>query len=141
MPLCKGLIENEDVIYVPSLNKEWLQKPKERVVRVLGAVNNPGRYTFNDSMTILDLLAEAGGPTSVALQDRISVVNRIDGEMHARRFNLVSFAKSGDFTALPVIRAGDTLYVPSQTQSAWYQFLDGLKDLVTVVSFAVLVGL
>ncbi|MGB0942313.1 MAG: SLBB domain-containing protein [Marinomonas sp.] len=134
-------IQNEDVIYVPSLNKEWLQKPKERVVRVLGAVNRPGRYTFNDSMTVLDLLAEAGGPTVMALQDRISVVNRIDGEMHARRFDLVKFAKSGDFTNLPVIRAGDTLYIPSKEQSAWYQFLEGLKDLVTVASFAVLVGL
>lgn len=134
-------IENEDVIYVPSLNKEWLQKPKEKMVRVLGAVNRPGRYTFNDSMTVLDLLAEAGGPNLMALQDRISVVNRIDGETHARRFDLVSFAKSGDFTNLPVIRAGDTLYVPSKEQSAWYQFLEGLKDLVTVASFAVLVGL
>ena len=134
-------IQNEDVIYVPSLNKEWLQKPKERVVRVLGAVNRPGRYTFNDSMTVLDLLAEAGGPTVMALQDRISVVNRIDGEVHARRFDLVKFAKSGNFTNLPVIRAGDTLYIPSKEQSAWYQFLEGLKDLVTVASFAVLVGL
>jgi protein involved in polysaccharide export with SLBB domain len=92
-------------------------------------------------MTVLDLLAEAGGPTVMALQDRISVVNRIDGEMHARRFDLVKFAKSGDFTNLPVIRAGDTLYIPSKEQSAWYQFLEGLKDLVTVASFAVLVGL
>lgn len=134
-------IQNEDVIYVPNINKEWLQKPKERMVRVLGAVNRPGRYTFNDSMTVLDLLAEAGGPSLMALQDRISVVNRIDGEVHARRFDLVKFAKSGDFTNLPVIRAGDTLYVPSKEQSAWYQFLEGLKDLVTVASFAVLVGL
>ncbi len=48
-----------DVIFVPDRNKEWLDDPKERTVRVIGAVGKPGRYRFADDMTLLDLLAEA----------------------------------------------------------------------------------
>jgi len=135
------LVKNEDVIFIPERNRAWLEKPKETVVRVLGAVARPGRYTFNDSMTLLDLLAEAGGPLNNALQDRIVVVNRVEGQHHSRLFDLVEFAKSGNFSKLPVLNAGDTVYVPPQEQSAWHRFVTGLQESVTVISFAHLLGL
>lgn len=131
----------EDVIFIPARDREWLEKPKESVVRVLGSVARPGRYSFDSNMTILDLLAEAGGPQPNALQDRIMVVNRIDGEAHSRLFDLVEFAKTGDYSKLPVIEAGDTLYVPGKEQSAWYRFVSTLQESVTVFSFARLLGL
>lgn len=135
------IVQNEDVIFIPKRDRAWLEKPKETVIRVLGAVARPGRYTFDDNMTVLDLLAEAGGPMNSALQDRIMVVNRVDGEAHSRLFDLVDFAKTGDFSKLPVIRAGDTLYVPSKEQSGWYRFVSTLQESITVFSFAHLIGL
>jgi len=45
-----------DVIYVPDRNKDFLDQPVSRTVRVLGAIGKPGRYQFNDDMTLLDLL-------------------------------------------------------------------------------------
>ncbi|WP_028469035.1 SLBB domain-containing protein [Neptunomonas japonica] len=134
-------VQNEDVIFIPKRDRAWLEKPKETVIRVLGAVARPGRYTFDDNMTVLDLLAEAGGPMNSALQDRIMVVNRVDGEAHSRLFDLVDFAKTGDFSKLPAIRAGDTLYVPSKEQSGWYRFVSTLQESITVFSFAHLIGL
>ena len=134
-------VRNEDVIFVPERGRAWIEKPKETVVRVLGAVARPGRYSFDDSMTVLDLLAEAGGPLNSSLQDRIMVVNRIDGEAHSRLFDLVDFAKTGDYSQLPVIRAGDTLYVPGREQSSWHRFVTTLQESITVLSFARLVGL
>ena len=134
-------VKNEDVIFIPKRDRAWLEKPKETVVRVLGAVARPGRYSFDDNMTVLDLLAEAGGPLNSALQDRIMVINRIDGEAHSRLFDLVDFAKTGDYRDLPVIRSGDTLYVPGKEQSTWYRFVSTLQESVTVISFATLVGL
>ena len=64
-------VKNGDVIYIPDQDREWLDLSKEKSVRVLGAVKAPGRYEFDDSMTILDLLAEAGGPASDALIEKI----------------------------------------------------------------------
>ena len=48
-----------DVIYVPSLQRDNVDLPSSQTVRLLGAVGKPGRYRFNDSLTLLDLLANA----------------------------------------------------------------------------------
>ncbi len=131
-----------DVIYVPSQNREWTETSGAQIVRVIGSVGSPGRYRFDDSMTILDLLAEAGGPTTSAWNEKIVVVNMVEGEPKAQAFDLVSFAKSGDFAKLPVVRAGDTVYVPSIEQSDWKIFMGTVRDVLSITSvFALLGGL
>jgi len=126
-------VRTGDVIFVPDRNKEWLDDPKEKTVRVLGAVHKPGRFRFSDEMTILDLLAEAGGPTTTALQSRIIVVNMGITEQ-ARQFDLLTFAKTADTKLLPVVREGDTVYVPEQSQHEVRQTIDLLKDLSSIAS-------
>ena len=132
-------VRSEDVIYIPERNRAWLENSKETTVRVLGAVGKPGRYKFDDSMTILDLLAEAGGPTDLAVLDNITVVNITKEEPRARSFDLVAFAKSGDFTTLPVLRNGDTVFVASINQSDWKIFSEGISSAVSILSLVLLV--
>ncbi|WP_416900132.1 MAG: SLBB domain-containing protein [Minwuia sp.] len=128
-----------DVIYVPGRDRDYTETDPAAMVRVLGSVRNPGRYKFDDSMTILDLLAEAGGPAADAWQEKIVVVHVVDGEPKATAFDLVQFARGGDFSELPVVRKGDTVYVPSLSQSDWQIFMNGVRDVFQVVSiFAVL---
>lgn len=127
-----------DVIFVPDRNRNWLEESPGNTVRVLGAIGKPGRYRFHDGMTILDLLAEAGGPVKDALQEKIVVVNLSCCSNEARIFNLVDFAKTGDFTKLPVVRAGDTVYVPSTDQSDWQIFMNGVRDSVSLISILAL---
>ncbi len=131
-----------DVIFVPDRNRNWLEEAPGETVRVLGAIGKPGRYRFHDGMTILDLLAEAGGPTREALQEKIVVVNLSCCSNQARVFNLVDFAKTGDFAKLPVVRIGDTVYVPTTDQSDWQIFMKGIQDFVSFVTiFALLKAL
>lgn len=126
-------IKAGDVIFVPDRNREWLDDPKETTVRVLGAVAKPGRYRFSDEMTILDLLAEAGGPTTAAMQSKILVVNMGCCTEQARMFDLLSFAKTADTRMLPVVRSGDTVYVPDVSQDERKQTLDFIKDIASIV--------
>ncbi len=94
-------VKTGDVIFIPDrANKEWFDDSKESTVRVLGAVARPGRYRFDNSMTLLDLLAEAGGPTSDAYQQKIVVVNLGCCREQARIFDLIQFAKTGDIRLL-----------------------------------------
>lgn len=129
-----------DVIFIPDRNREWLDSPKESTVRVIGAVGKPGRYRFTDDMTLLDLLAEAGGPTDSALQSKIVVINISQQTEGARLFDLVTFAKTGNIEKLPVVRAGDTVYVPNTSQSEWKIFMDGFRDVIPIVSLIALIG-
>ena len=128
-----------DVIFVPDRNKEWVDERKEATIRVLGAVAKPGRYRWADDLTILDLLAEAGGPRSDALDTKILVVNfKADGEQ-ARLFNLLDFAKTADISKLPFIKAGDLVYVPNTSQSELKVFTDILQSGSTIASLGALI--
>ena len=127
-------VEPEDVIFVPQRSSDWRDTTKEKSVRVLGAIAKPGRYVFDDTLTILDLLAESGGPTEAALQEKIIVVSNSNGEQTSRSFDLLAFARGGDFTKLPVLRAGDTIFVPNQEEGAWNKVSAVMRDAVSVLS-------
>lgn len=129
-----------DTIYVPEKDKNWLDESKESTIRVLGAVNNPGRYRFNDTMTILDLLAEAGGPNSNAYLEKISVVNMSCCSGQARTFDLIEFSRTANFRNLPVLRAGDTVYVPRMDESMLEKVRTGLDDVFRILATVALIG-
>jgi len=129
-----------DTIYIPEKNKNWLDRSKESTVRIFGAVNKPGRYVFNDTMTILDLLAEAGGPTDSAYLEKISVVNMSCCQNQARSFDLIAFSKSANVYNLPVIRTGDTIFIPDRRDSLAEKIRLGLKDVVQLATTIVLIG-
>jgi protein involved in polysaccharide export with SLBB domain len=133
-------VKTGDTIYIPTVDRSWLDQPKEQTIRVLGSVNKPGRYSFNDSMTILDLLAEAGGPSDEAYVEKITIVNLSCCRNQARTFDLVNFSKTADFAALPVIRAGDTIYVPNEGQSAFEKARTAMDDVFKMISIASLLG-
>lgn len=129
-----------DTIYVPEKDRNWLDKPKEETVRVLGAVNRPGRYSFDDHMTILDLLAEAGGPSNNAYIEKITVVNLSCCRDQARTFNLSEFSRTARFQDLPVLRVGDTVYVPNKEESTAEKIRQGITDLFQMAGIAALIG-
>lgn len=130
-----------DVVFFPERTKDLTDEASAgSTVRVLGAVGRPGRYPFADRMTILDLLAEAGGPTNEAMQDRVVVVNFTGGREEARLFDLPAFAKTGDIRRVPVVRAGDLVYVPNKGQSEWRGFTETLSGLLQGVTLVALLS-
>ncbi|MCM2679545.1 SLBB domain-containing protein [Echinimonas agarilytica] len=129
-----------DSIYVPEKDRNWLAETKDTTIRVLGAVNKPGRYRFNDDMTLLDLLAEAGGLNNDGYPEKITVVNLSCCRDQARTFDLNEFSKTGNFSMLPVLRAGDTVYVPSEKDSDWSKARQGLEDVFRVLTVSALLG-
>jgi len=134
------VVKTGDTIYLPEKDKNWLDRSKESTVRILGAINKPGRYVFNDNMTILDLLAEAGGPSDSAYLEKISVVNMSCCQGQARTFDLIEFSKTANIYQLPVLRAGDTIYIPDRSESAMEQARQSLKDILQLTTTIVLLG-
>ncbi len=133
-------VKTGDTIYVPEKNRIWLDQSKESTIRVLGAVNKPGRYRFNNSMTLLDLLAEAGGPSSNAYVKKITVVNLSCCRDQARSFDLAEFSRTASFADLPVLRVGDTVYVPSKDESTLEKMRAGLNDIFQLTALSALLG-
>lgn len=134
------LIKTGDTIYIPEKDRIWLDQSKESTVRVLGAVKKAGRYRFDDTMTLLDLLAEAGGTEPNALIEKITVVNLSCCKNQARTFNLSEFSKTGAFEDLPVLRAGDTVYIPNENESNYAKYKDALGTILQSAALAALFG-
>ncbi len=126
-----------DSIFIPEKSKDWLRQPKEQVVRIMGAIKTPGRYSFDDSMTLLDVLAEAGGPTSSAMIDKIVVINHSCCKEQARRFDLEKFIKRPNSARIPLLRAGDTVYIPDQGQDQSERTKSSIVDVLTIIALAV----
>lgn len=128
-------VSTGDSIFIPSRNRSWVQKKKDETIRVLGSVKNSGRYEFTSEMTILDILAESGGPTSTAYIEKIIIVNSSCCKNQAYTFDLMDFMKDPDVSRLPVLRPGDTVYVPDVSNTQWAYFIDALKDTLSIISF------
>ena len=134
-------VQTGDTIYIPEKDRIWLDQSKESTVRVLGAVNKPGRYRFDDTMTLLDLLAESGGTVADAHIENITVVNLSCCKDQARRFDLKDFNRNATFEDLPVLRAGDTIYIPYRSDGNYERFRAGLTDVFQIVTIIALFGL
>ena len=132
-------VKSGDSIYIPSIDRSWVDKKKEDTVRVLGAVKNSGRYDFTNEMTILDLLAEAGGPTKTAYIDKIIIVNTSCCKNQAYTFDLTDFMKDPSESRMPVLRAGDTVYVPDVSKSYWGMFMTAIRDAVSALSLVAII--
>jgi protein involved in polysaccharide export with SLBB domain len=129
-----------DSIYIPDKERNWLEESTESTVRVLGAVSKPGRYRFDDQMTLLDLLAESGGPTSDAYLEKVVVVNSSCCENRSTTFDLLGFVKNPDSGTLPVVRAGDTVFVPDLSASHWNVFMENVRDVFQIVAVIALLA-
>ena len=133
-------VSTGDSIYIPEKDRTWIDEPKETTVRILGAIKNPGRYRFSDDMSILDILAEAGGTNSDAYIEKITIVNMSCCKDQAKTFDLSAFSKTADFNNLPVVRAGDTIFIPNENERPWAVFSKGLSEILKAASLTVLLG-
>ena len=134
-------VQTGDSIYIPEKQRLWLDQSKESTIRILGAINKPGRYRFSDNMTILDLIAQAAGTKGDAYIEKITIVNISCCKDQATTFDLLNFSQTADVSTLPVLRAGDTVYIPYRSASVYYKMRTGLSDLFQIASVAALVGI
>jgi len=86
-------------------------------IYVLGAVANPGTYTFSSPPSLWDVLRAAGGPTGEASLSNARVIGQADGRQASTQVNLSGYLSG---TPLPpvVLNSGDTLVVPSIADGA-----------------------
>lgn len=132
-------VQPGDTIYVPGKDASWLERPQQDVIKVIGAVHKPGRYSYSDEMTLLDLLAEAGGTTSTAYIERVIIVNSRQ-QRKAVSFDMLAYLKAPHQHQLPLIRPGDTLFIPDKADSDWVVFMNSVTDVFKVVSTLAILG-
>jgi polysaccharide export outer membrane protein len=99
------LAEYQKYLRNPSIEITFLRR-----VNVLGAVKEPGVYPVDETMTIANVLALAGGTTSQGKQDEV--------QLHRDGKKLVTKITQQMRVADLPLQSGDQLYVPERSWAA-----------------------
>ena len=122
------VLDNDDVVFIPTLNKEANR------VYVFGEVEKPGAYPFTGSqMRLIDAISEAGGPTVFATASSTKVVRGDINKPEVLSANLQRLIEEGDQTQNMVLASGDFIYVPRNAFGDVNLFLQQIKPLFDLV--------
>ncbi|UCG34887.1 MAG: polysaccharide biosynthesis/export family protein [Candidatus Omnitrophota bacterium] len=78
-------------------------------ISVFGEVRSPGRYHLKEELTVVELIALAGGFTEDAAQNAVKVIRR---EGKTFRVPVASILSSGDMSRDVKLKDGDTVIIP-----------------------------
>jgi len=79
----------------------------DRNVFVLGAVNDPKAILFQEGMTVLDALLQAGDFNKYADEDEITIIRKNGGEQVTVKVRTKDLIKKGDLQQNVMLEAGD----------------------------------
>ena len=117
-------LQSEDLVYIPEEDPQ-----QQKHVTLLGAVGSPGNHPLQKPISLLDLLATAGGLTADADAKRIQITRETADFILTKTVNLQE--------APPDIQPGDKIWIPrkpQQTGSALQTTLSLLRDVVFLYS-------
>lgn len=135
-----GLLDSELETFLQKELAKYLRNPTVRAqgllrLSILGAVGQPGFYSFPMDFLVTDAIMEAGGPGTGAKMDRAeirrggSVVVDKGGMQEAFRLGLTL----NDVGARP----GDELVVPGEKASSRWQSIVAVVSVVTGLAWSV----
>jgi len=100
-----------------------------REIFVIGAVTNPGRLAFQEIPDVWDVIMTAGGPATDAYLREVRIMRGEGTERRSIPIDLNQYLLGGDRESLPMLRPGDTVYIPhSQVEG-----VDAFADKIVYV--------
>ena len=120
-----------------KLGEKYLQNPDisvgvksstRRNVTVDGAVSKVGTFSVNGPTTLLQAVAQAGGPTQDANPRRVAIFRQIGGQRQSAAFDLTSIRRGE--APDPAVFAGDIIIVDgSSIKALQKRILDSMSIL------------
>jgi len=84
-------------------------------ITVMGRVNNPGQFDWQEGITLFDLFTLAGGGAERADLSQIQIISVQDNQQTTTLFDLEDFIKNGgSLYDIPKVKANDTVIVPNK---------------------------
>ncbi|MBI5403779.1 MAG: polysaccharide biosynthesis/export family protein [Ignavibacteriae bacterium] len=93
-----------------TINITGIQSQK---IIVLGEVKNPGIFTIEANMSIMEAVTKAGGMTGNAKLNNVLLIRRQDGKAEVTALDLKKVLKGDDLSQDKILRSGDIVYLPS----------------------------
>ena len=120
-------LRRDDLVYMPDSD--------DQLIYVLGEAMRPGAFHLSPSMSFMDALAQAGGPSQAASQAHIFLLR--PRQNIQRQVNLQD-VYSGKLTANIQLEEGDIVYLP---KSKMAQFGYIVQQIAPLTSFAIIASM
>jgi len=88
----------------------FVKQFNSRKIYVLGEVGAPGSYAYEENMSLIAIIAKAGGITPLAAGNRTIITRIENGETHKLKAKVADMG-TGDAGDIPVF-PGDIIFVP-----------------------------
>ena len=129
-----------EVLRDPNLSV-IVSEPAPQKVYVLGEVNQPGRFEFNDEMSMLQALAEAGGVRSGGMTNHAVLIRR-EGvtQITGVEVDLRAAANGSKLSNDLRLRNYDIVLIPKHPIYSAAEFMQAIGDIINVPLDAVFKG-
>ena len=121
--LSKYLVDPQVVVNISTVQSQK--------VMVLGEVNNPGVFTLDTEMGILESISKAGGTTRDAKMGNVLLVRRGQGKPEVASLNLKKALNEGNFSQNTNLQNGDIVYVPRVAIANVSRFFSHLSEILS----------
>ena len=88
--------------------------PFDQQIRVVGQAQEPRAISYQDDMTLLDVIIRVGGLTERADGDSSTLVRSSNGEVQEYRVRIDRLIRDGDISANVPVLPGDVLIIPER---------------------------
>jgi len=115
----------------------------EIIVHVIGEVKRAGKYTVTDNTNLMELIAEAGGPTEFTNLKALTITrinpktrrhgrnstNGVLTENEIIKYNAEDFLRKSRSVTPPILEPGDIVFVPRNSWHKWRQTFTVIRDV------------
>ena len=133
----KDFLQNGNIDSMPRLKADQTVivpgQKGSRKVKVIGAVNKPGIFDLEDTVTVFEMVFLAGGPAERADLSHVRRVFDREGKSMEEIINVQSYIDKGDMNGVPKVTEGDVIIVYAH----WYDWKTVLSILNNVLLFIV----
>lgn len=102
-------------------------------IAVLGAVSRQESYTFTNDASLLEVLSTAGGTTQDSDLRHIKILRK-GVSREPVDVDLTWYLENGDIESIPMIRPGDTVFVPKKGNVV-RELSDFMRDAIFIFGF------
>ena len=116
---------------------------QSKKVFVLGEVSNPGIFSIDRPMNVLDAVAHSGGFTRDAKKENVLVIRGEKSAPQLIEIDLESTIKKGDFQQNIALQRGDIVYVPATliaNMSRFFRHLQSILAPIVLLEQAIVLG-
>jgi polysaccharide biosynthesis/export protein len=82
-------------------------------VSIIGQVARPGDIVMSHSLTVMQALSQAGGPTAYADEDSMVILRKVDGAETSIHFDYSDVSRGRDLETNITLMPGDVVVVPT----------------------------